>query len=91
MLPGTAWRWPSYIGSSTMTDKPVEGLHPKEIVRLKNAPKYFRLGKTQLDEKIKAGEIEAPISLSASGRAKGFTGRQILNHQERQSQLSRKS
>jgi hypothetical protein len=72
-----------------MTDKPVEGLHPNEIVR--NAPKYFGLGKTQLDEKIKAGEIEAPISLSASGRAKGFTGRQILNHQERQRQLSRKS
>ena len=71
-----------------MTDKPVEGLHPNEIVRWKDAPKYFGLGKTQLDEKIKAGEIDPPIALSASGRAKGFTGQQIIEHQQRQRELS---
>ena len=72
-----------------MTDnKGVEGLHPNEIVRLKDAPKYFGLGKTQLDEKIKAGEIDPPIALSASGRAKGFTGQQIIEHQQRQRELS---
>ena len=56
-------------------------LHPNEIVRWKDAPKYFGLKESHLREKINAGEIEPPIPLSASGRAKGFTGRQIIEHQ----------
>jgi hypothetical protein len=70
-----------------MTDKPAE-LHPNEIVRWKDAPKYFGLRESHLREKIKAGEIDPPIPLSSTGRAKGFTGQQILEHQQRQRQLS---
>lgn len=69
-----------------MTDK----LHPNEIVRWKDAPRFFGLKKSQLDDKIKAGEIEPPMSLSASGRAKGFTGQQIIEHQQRQRELSKR-
>ena len=65
-------------------------LHPNEIVRWKDAPKYFGLRGSQLYEKIKAGEIEPPIALSASGRAKGFLGQQIIEHQQRQRELSKR-
>jgi hypothetical protein len=64
-------------------------LHPNEIVRFRDGPKYFGLGMTQINEKIKAGEIEPPMALSDSGRAKGWTGQQIINHQQRRL-LSRK-
>jgi predicted DNA-binding transcriptional regulator AlpA len=58
-------------------------IHPNEIVRLKDGPKYYGLSPTQIDAKIKTGEIPAPIPLSASGRAKGWLGHQIIDHQRR--------
>ena len=51
---------------------------------------FFGLQKSQLDEKIKAGEIDPPIPLSKTGRAKGFTGQQIIDHQQRQRELSKR-
>jgi predicted DNA-binding transcriptional regulator AlpA len=61
-------------------DEPNE-LHPNQIVRFCEGRKYFGLKHTQLDEKIKSGEIPAPMKLSDSGRARGWTGRQILEWQ----------
>ena len=58
-----------------------DGLHPNEIVRYGEGARYFGYRHSQLGEKIKSGEIPAPFSLSDGGRAKGWTGRQILEHQ----------
>jgi len=44
-------------------------------------PKYFGYKHSQLDEKIRAGEIPAPFPLTDSGRAKGWIGRQIIEWQ----------
>jgi hypothetical protein len=45
------------------------------------ANRYLGYGFTQLEEKIKAGEIDPPISLSNSGRACGWFGRYIIKLQ----------
>ena len=58
-------------------------LDPNEIFRPKRAEKYFGFKHSQLDEKIKSGEIPAPFPLSESGRAVGWTGAQIIEHQRR--------
>jgi predicted DNA-binding transcriptional regulator AlpA len=58
-------------------------LHPSEIVRLRDGAKFFGFKHSQLDEKIKSGEIPAPFPLSESGRAVGWTGAQIIEHQRR--------
>jgi predicted DNA-binding transcriptional regulator AlpA len=53
-------------------------IHPDHIIRYCDGPLYFGYGVTQLDEKIKSGEIPMPISLSDSGRARGWLGKVIL-------------
>jgi hypothetical protein len=58
-------------------------LDPNQIFRPREAAKYFGYKHTQLAEKIKNGEIDPPIPLSDSGRAVGFTGRQIIEHHRR--------
>jgi predicted DNA-binding transcriptional regulator AlpA len=58
-------------------------LDPNQIFRPKEAEKYFGYKRSQLNEKIKSGEIDPPIPLSDSGRAVGFTGRQIIEHHRR--------
>jgi predicted DNA-binding transcriptional regulator AlpA len=63
-------------------------IHPNEIVRVKDGPRFFGLSDTQIETKIKKGEIPAPMSLSASGRAKGWLGSQILDYQ---AQLQRRN
>jgi predicted DNA-binding transcriptional regulator AlpA len=42
--------------------------------------KYFGLRHAQLAVKVKAGEIPAPIKLSASGSAVGWLGSQIIEY-----------
>ena len=59
-------------------------LHPNAIVRKSEGRKYFGLGPSQLAEAIKRGEIPAPFPLTESGRAQGWTGQQILDHQAKQ-------
>jgi predicted DNA-binding transcriptional regulator AlpA len=61
--------------------KKTDQLHPNEIVRFNQGPRYFGYKRTALDDKIKAGEIPLPFPLSDDGRAKGWTGQQILDHQ----------
>jgi predicted DNA-binding transcriptional regulator AlpA len=52
----------------------------------------FGYSATQLDEKIKEGEIPAPIPLSDTGRAVGWFARVILNWQaERQAKAAAKT
>jgi predicted DNA-binding transcriptional regulator AlpA len=63
--------------------KPTGDLDPNQIVRPREGRKYFGYGPTQIDEKIKSGEIPAPVALSASGRAKGWLGQQIIEHHRR--------
>ena len=58
-------------------------IHPNAIIRLKDGPTYFGLSDAQIQSKIKSGEIPAPVALSQTGRAKGWLGRQIIEHQAR--------
>ena len=58
-------------------------LSPNEIVRWRDGPRYFGYKPTQLDEKIKSGEIPPPMALSDSGRARGWLGSQIIEHQQK--------
>jgi prophage regulatory protein len=57
----------------------VAALSPNEIVRLRDGRKYFGYGPTTLTDKIKTGEIPAPIKLG--DRARGWLGSQILEWQ----------
>ena len=57
---------------------PAEPLNPDLLYRLRDARKYFGLAPTQLTERIKSGDIPPPVKLSASGRATGWFGRQII-------------
>jgi hypothetical protein len=59
------------------------GLHPDQIVRYGEGRKWFGLGPTQLAEKIEKGEVPRPFPLSDTGHAKGWTGRQIIEHHRR--------
>ncbi|MCJ9728987.1 AlpA family transcriptional regulator [Bradyrhizobium sp. PRIMUS42] len=61
-------------------------MDPNEIVRTKNGRKVFGFGPTQIAKKIKLGEIPAPIKLSESGRASGWTGRQINEYRRVQAE-----
>jgi predicted DNA-binding transcriptional regulator AlpA len=59
-------------------------LDPNEIFRPKRAEKYFGFKHSQIHEKVKSGELPAPIRLSASGSAVGWLGSQIIEfHQTR--------
>jgi hypothetical protein len=66
-----------------MSDK-LSAAFAHQIVRKgEGGKKYFGLGPTQLEEGIKKGEIPPPFDLTDSGRAKGWTGQQIIDHHAR--------
>jgi predicted DNA-binding transcriptional regulator AlpA len=65
-------------------------LHPNEIVRWHDGPKYFGYKLTQQAERIKSGDIPKPFALSEAGRAKAWTGAMIIEHQQRQRELSKR-
>ncbi len=58
-------------------------LDPSQIVRKCDGEKYFGYKHTQLDDKIKTGEIPAPKPLSSGGRAVGWFGWQVNEHHRR--------
>jgi predicted DNA-binding transcriptional regulator AlpA len=60
-------------------EKFVEKLSPNQIIRKRDGEKYFGYKHTQLDAKIKAGEIPAPIKIGT--RACGWLGSQIIEWQ----------
>jgi predicted DNA-binding transcriptional regulator AlpA len=53
-------------------------LTPNEFVRKRDALPYFGLAPTQLEDRIKKGEIPPPVKLSKTGRATGWFGSQII-------------
>ena len=65
------------------TGSTIPELHPNQIVRYSEGRKYFGYGASQLAEKIKQRELPEPIPLSDTGYAKGWTGRQIIEHHRR--------
>jgi predicted DNA-binding transcriptional regulator AlpA len=54
---------------------------PSHFYRRRDASKFFGYGHSVLHLRIKAGEIPAPVALSADGRASGWFGRDILKWQ----------
>jgi hypothetical protein len=58
-----------------------QDLHPRGIYRKETGPKWFGLGPTQIDEGIKTGKIPRPFALTEGGKAKGWTGQQIIDYQ----------
>jgi len=57
-------------------------LFPDQIYRKQEGPAYFGLGPTVIDEKIKTGEIPAPMKLSDTGYAEGWLGQTIIDWQQ---------
>jgi hypothetical protein len=55
-------------------------LDPNQIFRLHEGPRLFGFKPSQIDTKIKSGELPTPLALSATGRARGWTGHQINEH-----------
>jgi predicted DNA-binding transcriptional regulator AlpA len=49
-----------------------------QIYRRSEGPAYFGLQSSQIDEKIKSGEIPPPFPLTDTGRASGWLGQTIL-------------
>lgn len=66
-----------------MPNDNVSELDPNQIIRLRQGRKYFGFGPTQLDLKIKSGEVPKPLALSDTGHAKGWLGSQIIAHQRK--------
>lgn len=62
-------------------------MDPAEIVRKHHGPKVFGLGASSIEAKIKKRELPAPIPLSASGRAQGWTGAMINEHRRKMATL----
>jgi predicted DNA-binding transcriptional regulator AlpA len=58
-------------------------LDPNQIFRLSEGPKLFGFKPSQIDAKIKKGELPTPLALSATGRARGWTGAQINDHRRK--------
>jgi hypothetical protein len=68
------------IRLSKKKPKAAADLTPHSIVRFVDGPAHFGYQIEQLRNKIKRGEIPTPIPLSATGRAVGWTGQQIMDH-----------
>ena len=67
---------------------PLSQLHPNEIVRKRDGGKWFGLTLSGLEQAIRDKRIPAPISLTEGGRAKGWTGAQILAHHARMAEAA---
>jgi hypothetical protein len=69
----------------------LKGLEPDELVRWRDGPKYFGLQKSQLNDNIDKGLIPAPFPIVEGGRAKAWTGRQILEHHKRRQEAQKRA
>ena len=61
------------------------GLVPHFVYRKtsKTAQRVLGLGISQINEGIRDGSIPQPIDLTPNGRAKGWTGAQLIEHQQK--------
>src|SRR5215217_990687 len=66
--------------NGTAKKKQFADLDPNQIIRQRDGYHYFGYKHAALDAKIKSGEIPTPMVLSESGRATGWTGKQIIDH-----------
>jgi hypothetical protein len=64
-------------------------LHPDWFYRMSDGPKFFGYRSSALAAKIESGEIPGPISLSDTGRAKGWFGRIIIAWQQEREAAAR--
>ncbi|MDF0521590.1 hypothetical protein P0R31_30550 [Bradyrhizobium yuanmingense] len=65
-------------------------IHPDHFYRMVDGPAFYGYGPTVLAEKIETGEVPKPISLSESGRARGWFGRTILAWQRSREEAAAK-
>jgi len=56
------------------------GLDPGEFYRWSQGFKLFGLRHSQLSEAIKTGKLPTPFASAEGGKAKGWTGSQIIEH-----------
>jgi predicted DNA-binding transcriptional regulator AlpA len=63
-------------------------LSPFQIIRRCDAAPYFGYGHAQFDELIRTGRLPAPMKLSEGGKATGYTGQMIIDHQANLKQLA---
>ena len=56
------------------------GLDPAAFYRWSLGEKLFGLKHSQLSEAIKTGKLPRPFAVVEGGRAKGWTGSQIIEH-----------
>jgi predicted DNA-binding transcriptional regulator AlpA len=57
-------------------------LHPNEIVRRSEGPKFFGYSSSQIDELIRKRKLPKPFKLVPGGRAAAWTGQQVIDYQE---------
>ena len=55
-------------------------LHPNELVRKSQGPRFFGLKATQLDDAIEQGLIPRPFPVYEGSRATAWTGQMIIDH-----------
>lgn len=56
------------------------GLDPSAFYRWSLGEKLFGLKHSQLSDAVKAGKLPPPFATVEGGRAKGWTGSQIIEH-----------
>lgn len=61
----------------------IKELEPNQLVRKRDGEKYFGFKPTHLDTLIDQGAIPAPFPLVPGGRAKAWTGQQIIDWQRK--------
>src|SRR3954452_7360376 len=69
--------------------EPEASIHPDHFYRYNEGYKWFGYMSTQMNERIKSGDVPMPVRLSDDGRAKGWYGRVILAHQAKREEKSR--
>jgi hypothetical protein len=66
----------------------VGNIEPDQIYRTTLYESLFGYGEQATNDKIKSGELPMPFPLSEGGRARAWTGRQILEHRARMQELA---
>lgn len=65
-----------------------EALEPNEIVRVCDGPRVWGLSHSQIEEKVKLGEIPRPKRFFPTGKASGWTGHVINEHRRKLAALA---
>lgn len=60
---------------------PSKPIGPNQLVRMGDGPFVFGLRRSELEAAVERGEIPPPFKLTTAGRAKAWTGQQIIDWQ----------